>query len=496
MLPEDLTNEMEILIRSHYGFILLETIEQERAEKLLGQLANRMDLPLFYWASHQGLFRPGTKNTIYGTAPLTGALAHIGISGLQAIYYFQGMAPFLEDQGVLSQLTLTVRNLAEIGATMVVTGQNIHVPDVMKPHTAVLRLPLPGREELKDLLKNIYHDISRKTRIAVEMDQEDLKRLVQNLQGLTLVEAKKILTKVMIEDGKLSPKDIQKVIEAKKAVIEKEGLLEYYPVNERLQDVADLEGLKAWLAKRSHFITHPEKAKQAGLKFPRGVLLLGVPGTGKSLCAKAVAMEWGLPLLKMDPANLYSKYIGETEQKFKRAMEMAEKMAPLVLWVDEIEKALASGGNEDGGVSMRVLGTFLSWMQDRRGDVFVVATANDISRLPPELLRKGRFDEIFFVDLPGGETRKTIFRIHISRRGHQSDKFDLDQLAAVSDGFSGAEIEQVVVSALYTCVSDGFDLSTALLVEEAKKTCPLSKTRFEYVQELRQWAENRTVKAN
>jgi len=263
-----------------------------------------------------------------------------------------------------------------------------------------------------------------------------------------------------------------------------------------MQNVADLSGLKAWLSKRKHFITNPDKARMAGLSFPKGVLLLGIPGTGKSLCAKAVAVEWNLPLLKMDPGSLYSKYIGETEKRFKRAMKIAEDMAPLILWVDEIEKAFAAGGNEDGGVSTRVLGTFLSWMQDRAGDVFVVATANDVTCLPPELLRKGRFDEIFFVDLPDLEARSAILQIHLKRRGHDPERFDVVQIAQAMEGFSGAEIEQVVVSSLYTVLSDNQSLSTEFLIEEAGSTMPLSKTRAEHIEGLRQWAKDRTVLAN
>src|SRR5690606_21058129 len=202
-----------------------------------------------------------------------------------------------------------------------------------------------------------------------------------NLRGLTLLEAEKLLTRAIIEDGRLAADDLAHVLEAKRAVIEREGLLEYYPVEESMAEVADLAGLKDWLAKRRAILADPERAAEFGLAFPKGVLLLGVPGCGKSLCAKAVSMEWGLPLLRLDTAALYNKYIGETEKNFKRAMSVAERVAPVVLWIDEIEKAFAASGEEDGGVSQRVLGSFLSWLQDRKGDVFIVATANDVTRL-------------------------------------------------------------------------------------------------------------------
>jgi SpoVK/Ycf46/Vps4 family AAA+-type ATPase len=262
-----------------------------------------------------------------------------------------------------------------------------------------------------------------------------------------------------------------------------------------MANIADLVTLKGWLAKRRAVVKEPERAEQFGLTFPRGILLLGVPGCGKSLSAKAVAAEWALPLLKLDPSNLYNKFVGESESNFKRAMRAAERMSPVVLWIDELEKAFASGG-EDGGVSQRILGSFLSWMQERRGDVFVVATANDIQSLPPEFLRKGRFDEIFFVDLPEREIREEIFQIHLDSRGHDSRGFDLVTLAAQTEGFSGSEIEEVVVSALYTAFSNETALDTAAISKEIEATRPLSVTMAEKIQAMRDWAKGRAVRAN
>jgi len=274
-------------------------------------------------------------------------------------------------------------------------------------------------------------------------------------------------------------------------------LLEYYPVEESMQDIADLAGLKSWLAKRRRILDEPEKARKYGLTFPKGVLLLGVPGCGKSLCAKAVAMEWSLPLLKLDPSSLYSKYMGESEQNFKRAMQIAEEMAPLILWIDELEKAFAQNqGDQDGGTSSRIFGTFLSWLQDRDGDVFVVATANDVSRLPPEFLRKGRFDEIFFVDLPVEEAREEILRIHLEKREKDPLDFDLGHLSRVTEGFTGAELEQIIVAALYTAFANGDPLSDEHLLAEIAATRPLSETMREKITALRTWAAGRTVSAN
>jgi SpoVK/Ycf46/Vps4 family AAA+-type ATPase len=262
-------------------------------------------------------------------------------------------------------------------------------------------------------------------------------------------------------------------------------------------EVADLAGLKEWLARRKALVQDPEGAREFGLDFPRGVLLTGVPGCGKSLCARAVATEWELPLLRLDPASLYNRYIGETEKNLTRAMALAEEMAPVVLWIDELEKAFPSGGgSEDGGVSRRILGTFLNWLQERRSPVFLLATANQVGELPPELLRKGRFDEIFFVDLPDAEAREEILRIHVERRGRDPEDLDLASLGALADGFSGAELEQVVVSALYAAFADGAAFDTGLLAREVRSTHPLSRTARERIAELRRWASDRAVRAN
>jgi len=492
---DDLIKELILLIRSRYGLICMETVEEERAESLLKHLSDYMNLPFFIWNINHGLQRADIAKTIYGTADPKMALDHIAISKFPAVYYLQGFGPFLDEDRVLgAKLAQVTRRFTEIEGALVLTGSDIQIPEAAMPHAAFLSPSPPGRQDYADLIQHIYRDLSNRMKVKMEMSKKDQNRLLNNLHGLTLLEAEKILTKAIIEDGRLAPDDLQAVIKAKKAVIEREGLLEYFPVEESMSDIAGLARLKTWLAQRKPIITEPKRAEQYGLVFPKGILLLGVPGCGKSLCAKAVAMEWGLPLLKMDPSNLYNKYIGESEKNFKRAMAISEKMSPVVLWIDEIEKAFAFG-EEDGGVSFRVLGLFLSWMQDRKGDVFVVATCNDVTRLPPEFLRKGRFDEIFFVDLPDEETRETVFKIHLSRRGYDPSLFDPDRLAEATDGFSGAEIEQVVVSALYAAFSKDVPLTTNLLLEESHKTRPLMKTRAEHIQALRRWAKGRTVSA-
>jgi SpoVK/Ycf46/Vps4 family AAA+-type ATPase len=269
-------------------------------------------------------------------------------------------------------------------------------------------------------------------------------------------------------------------------------VLEYFPHEHQMGDIAGLNELKEWLRKRQAAFEDPRRAKEYGLTPPKGLLLIGVQGCGKSLCAKAVASEWKLPLIRLDPSNLYNRYVGESEKNLRRAIRLAEAMAPVVLWIDEIEKSL-SQEDADGGPAQRIFGTFLAWLQDKKENVFVIATANDISKLPPELLRKGRFDEIFFVDLPDGDARRRILEIHLRRRKRDPSKFDLVRLVELTQGFSGAEIEQAVVSALYTAFSREEELDTEAIAEEIQLTKPLSVTMAERIEGLRAWASDRAV---
>ncbi len=493
----DPLHDLELLLRSRYALVVLDTAEEDRAESLLLHLADRLELPLFIWTSSKGLRRSDLATGIYGTAEPAQALAHVENARIGAIYQFKGLGAYLEGDAVLRQKLLDAAGPYEtLPGAIILTGAGLPLGESIERISARVRLPAPEVEEYRALLQHILRDLNRRGRIDVDQTPEETNRLLMNLRGLTLLEAEKILTKAIIEDGRLTPADIGKVVAAKKELVEREGLLEYYPVEESMAELADLATLKEWLRKRQAIVSTPERASEFGLEFPKGVLLLGVPGCGKSLCAKAVATEWGLPLLKLDPSNLYNKYIGESEKNFKRAMTTAERMSPVILWIDELEKAFSGAGDQDGGVTQRILGSFLSWLQDRRGDVFVVATANDVQRLPAEFLRKGRFDEIFFVDLPDGETRRRIFEIHLERRSQEPAAFDLSALAAATDGFTGSEIEGAVVAGLYTAFSEKTELATEHLLREVGATRPLSQVMAEKVEALRSWAEGRTVRAN
>jgi SpoVK/Ycf46/Vps4 family AAA+-type ATPase len=497
MAAQDVLRDLQLLFRSRYGLICIETEEEDRALALLHHVADRISVPLFTWSRVEGIRRVDRKGAIFETKEAGKAMAHVAAADIPAIYHFHGVGGHLESNELFrAHLKAGIRKLEECDGAVVLTGTEMILPSDLEHLAATVVLPAPGEEEYRELLSNLLRDLTDRQYVEVSMSKEEMAGLLKHLSGLTLLESEKILTKAIIEDGRLASEDIRHVIEAKKAVVEREGLLEYYPVEQSMADIADLANLKAWLGKRKNVVANPLKAEEFGLTFPRGVLLLGVPGCGKSLSAKAVASEWGLPLLKFDTSNLYNKYIGESEKNFKRAIRAAERMAPVILWIDELEKAFAAGGTEDGGVSQRILGSFLSWMQDRKGEVFIVATANDIERLPPEFLRKGRFDEIFFVDLPDLGTRREIFRIHLESRGKTSESFDLDTLAEEAEGYSGSEIEEVVVSALYTAFSDDASLTTESMLREVEGTVPLSVTMGERVEALRAWARERTVLAN
>ena len=497
MSAEDTLQELSLLVRSRYALVMLGTREPERVEAGLARMASDLNLPYATWSRSRGLRRgekpsdPGFEQTLEPAA----ALARVLTEGA-GIYHFRELGVHLDDPLVASHVLDVVNFFNSRRGALVLTGTDLRLPDALRAHATVLELPGPDFDDYRRLLERVIRDYSARMPVRVDISAADRVRLVNNLAGLSLLEAEKIVTKIIVDNGAVQAQDVERVIVAKRQLVEQDGLLEYYPVSAGLEQVAGLEGLKAWLGRRRAVVADPQRAAQFGLSFPKGVLLLGVPGCGKSLCAKAVACEWGLPLLKLDPGNLYDKYIGDSEKNFKRAMQTAERMAPIVLWIDELEKAFASvNGDSDGGVSGRVFGSFLSWLQDRKGDVFVVATSNDVSKLPPEFIRKGRFDEIFFVDLPSARAREEIFRIHLAKRKQDVALFDMAALASATDAFSGAEIEEGIVSALYAAFAEGRPLTTNDLLRESAGTRPLSRIMAERLVALRAWASERTVAA-
>lgn len=506
--------DLGLLVRSRHPIIFIRSHEHERLHHLLMYLADSLNMPFYVWTRSKGLKHhfelavakveqrghkaPMTvlESPNRATMPPLAALEDVENEARRSLYFFQSLGTELSEPMVASKLRDAARQFLKHEGGIVISGTvPEHLPDALHGLSTILEMPLPSLREYRSLAETLFRDLSQRMPLDFRLSRDEFTQLSRNLQGLSLLEAEKILTKAIIQDQQLGPEDIIEVRKAKKHLIEQEGLLEFYASEHKLDEIAGLQGLKTWLSKRRAIVQRPEEARAFGLEFPKGILLLGVQGSGKSLCAKAVASDWQLPLVKLDPSSLFNKYIGESERNFRRATELAEKLSPIVLWIDEIEKAFAAG-SEDGGVSQRILGVFLAWLQERKGDVFVVATANDVSKLAPELLRKGRFDELFFVDLPGHETRKAILALHLRKRKRQPQRFDLDSLAKLSEGFSGAELEQAIVSGLYTAFAEGEELSTELLEAEIRQTVPLSVTMAEKLQALRDWARGRAVEAN
>jgi len=356
-------------------------------------------------------------------------------------------------------------------------------------------LELPGREELRRVLDTVLHSLVQANRIEILLDARGREQLLTALSGMTLNQARQTIAFAALKDGKLTEQAIKDVLDRKAQAIRESGLLEYFPVEDNRFQLGGFARLKRWLQRAQTGFSR--EARALNLPAPRGILLVGVQGCGKSLAAKVIAREWAVPLVKLDAGRLFDKYIGESEKNFRKAIALAESMAPVVLWIDEVEKTMAPGGSEaDGGLGRRMFGSFLTWLQEKQQEVFVVATANDLSILPPEALRKGRFDEIFFVDLPNAEEREAIVRIHLKLRRQDPQQFDLQRLVEATEGFSGAEIEQVVIAALYRGLHLKKSLDTELLLKEIGETVPLSISRREDLQRLRERARGRFVSVN
>ncbi|UCF87505.1 MAG: AAA family ATPase [Nitrospiraceae bacterium] len=492
----DNIRDLEVLINSHYPIIYIETFEEKRVETLVLEVAFKMGLPLFIWSATTGLARFGSEKPAYNTKSPHDSLSFIHSSSLEAVYLLKDLHNYLQDSLVVRKLRDICQSFHQRRRSLILTAPSFSVPFELKKETIHFEISLPDTEELTSLVKRVLKDIAGKRKISVKLDSLKMNDFVQNLKGLTLTEAERVLTRAIIDDDILDTNDLSSILKIKKQKIDQSGILEYFPREESFSEIGGLDNVKQWLRMRHRAFT--DEARDFGLDSPKGILLLGVQGCGKSLIAKAVAMEWGLPLLKLDTGRLYNKYIGETEKNLREAIRLSESLSPVVLWIDEIEKAFAGSlsHTEDGGVSSRILGTFLSWLQEKKNPVFVVATSNDISKLPPELLRKGRLDEIFFVDLPTSAEREMIFSVHLKKRKRNPEDFDISSLVQKSEGFSGAEIEQSIVSSLYTAFSESQKLNTSLIVKELENTYPLSVTMKEKVERLREWAKGRAVQAN
>ncbi len=509
-------HDLRTLIRSSHPLIIIETVEEERVSHLLQSVTAQERMPLFEWSVTRGLTRADEPTLSKMTATPLAVLQHLQTLTVEAVFWLKDLAPHLQEPPVARQLREVGAVFSRSRATCVITGHPITLPLDIEKLAVRLDLRLPDRDELQSMLRSVLQSLGpkmsprrpRSTTVVQSIlssisdskaaqqgpSAQERDAILRALQGLTLHQARQIVTQCLVEDGTLSADDVQNILKRKVQAIKDGGLLEYYPLEDNRFELGGFVSLKSWLERAKVGFT--AEAKALNLTPPRGIMLVGVPGCGKSLAAKAIAREWQLPLLKLDAGRLFDKFVGESEKNFRKAIETAESLSPIVLWVDEIEKAMVAGGGSgeaDAGLSRRLFGAFLTWLQEKKQEVFVVATANDLSSLPPELPRKGRFDEIFFVDLPDDGEREAIWNIHLSLRKQDSTRFDLVKIVSASDGFSGSEIEQAVVASLYRALHHKTPLTTDLLIEELTHTMPLSVTRREDIDALRQMAEGRFV---
>lgn len=497
----------QTLVMSFHPVIVMETVEEERVEALIHAACRDLQMAVFEWSVAQGLMRsqaspsnrwqndyapPGSqRNQAIGkTADPLDLLRHVQTINFKAIYWLKDFAGHLKDPVVARLFREVAEQFSYNQSTLIISGEGISLPASISHDAFYFDLKLPEPDELYQAISETVRSLRGK--VKVELTPEDIHALVQAMRGMTLKQSRKVVAYASLDDHKLCAADIQGVIERKAQVIHEEGLLDYFAPETNLAQLGGFQGLKTWLTYAKVGFT-PE-ARTYNLPAPKGILIVGIQGCGKSLAAKTIARQWNLPLLKLDAGRLYDKYVGESDKNFRRAVTLAETMAPCVLWIDEIEKSMGqSSSDADGGLSRRLFGYFLTWLQEKSSDIFVVATANDLSIIPPELLRKGRFDEIFFVDLPEAKERASILHIHLSRHQHDPNQFDLAALVQATDGFSGAEIEQMVITAIYRALYGKRPVDTELLIEEIKRTVPLSVSRREDIQRLRAIAKERFV---
>jgi hypothetical protein len=489
----DAAHDLQALIQSRHPIITIDTVEEERVDNLLGIVASALHMPLFTWTVTHGLQRAGGENAVYGTANPQMLVRHLVTLTVRGIFHLKDLHAHLGDATVVRGMRDIARTFIESGSTAVISGGSIHLPAELTREAVPFDLHLPDHDELQQIVRQILRTLNRQHEVSVTLGADGMESLLQALSGLTLNQARQAVAWAVLDDNALSAADIPRLLRRKGDAVREEGLLEFYPPDDNTFQLGGLEHLKAWLERARVGFT-PE-ARALGLPPPRGVLIVGVQGCGKSLAAKVIARAWKQPLLKLDAGRLYDKFIGESEKNLQKALDFAEAIAPCILWIDEIEKGFASGGDADAGLSQRMLGSFLTWLQERKASVFVAATANDVLALPPELLRKGRFDETFFVDLPDAPSREEIFRIHLALRRQNPSTFNLGALVAASDGFSGAEIEQAITAGLYRALHDRQPMTDASLCEELHGTQPLSVARREDVERLRETARGRFVPA-
>lgn len=483
------SQEIEVLIRAKYPILYIVSWEEKRVEAALLKICTGLSRTFHTWSITQGMKPPVNRPGGVSRTTLSGeleALALVHEAPEYTLFLLKDFHPYMKDYRVVRLLRDLATKLRGRAETLVLMGPSLNLPTDLEKDITVIDFNLPGAVEIEATLDRIVAAVKDNPNIDTDLDPIRREALVKSAQGLTQDEIESVFARSLVERKKF---DLDIVLEEKKQIIRKSGLLEYYAPDADIKDVGGLEVLKEWLDKRAESFT--DKAMEFGIPSPKGILLLGVQGCGKSLVAKSIASQWNLPLLKLDVGRIFGSLVGQSEENIRSAIKVSESVAPCILWADELEKGFAGvsgGGVSDSGTTARVFSTFLTWMQEKTAPVFLMATANDVTALPPEMLRKGRFDEIFFVDLPDAAEREQIFGIHIAKRKRDPAKFNTKALAKASDGFSGAEIEQAIVSALYAAFDAKRELMQKDLIAEVKAAVPLSVMMREDIQQLREWA--------
>lgn len=547
----DTLDRLKVLINSSTPIVVMETSEEMRAINMVRTACTELNMATFEWSIADGLQRSGSNapaqplinqsaawgqgqgatprtalspgggesdrltravmssmgagaaaaaagGSIYNTREPVQALANMESMTIEAVFILKDFHRHMDDPVVVRRLRDVGQKFSANRRTVIITSPELAVPAELSTLVEYFDLPLPDRERLRDIVHDTYTRLAKTYTLKLQLDAGGVDAIAANLRGLTEEEADRAISQALVTRYALCPETVTDVLEAKKQLLRHSGMLEFVEASDTMTSVGGLENLKHWLGQRRG--AWEDSARAFGLEPPHGVIILGVQGCGKSLCARAVAGEWKLPLVKFDTSAVYDKYIGETEKRIRKVFQVAEGLAPCVLWIDELEKVFAGSGPDsasaDAGVSSRLLASFLSWMQDRKSPVFVAATCNNVTALPPELIRKGRFDELFFVDLPNQAERRQIFSIQLTKRKRNPAEFDLEAAATAAKGYSGAEIDAAVQGALYAAYSEKKPLTTQLLLDALAQTVPLSTTRAEEINELREWAQTRAVHAS
>jgi hypothetical protein len=501
----EFSKDLVVYIKAGYPILNVLSSEEDRVLERVDEIRRdnaqfRDGRELFIWTISRGWLTPdGQAACKDETRDPVQALAFVRKFDKKGLFLLKDFHPYLDDKA--QNASLIVRMVRDLAPHLSSTGKNmlwvspvLKIPPELEKDITVLDMPLPDEDEYREVLESFVRRYGSGSDVVFNLDEDGKDLIVKACQGLTKCEAENALAKAIVARGRLDVEDVRSILQEKEQIIRKSGILEFWGAVESFAAVGGLANLKAWLRQRNQGFS--QKARDFGLPYPRGVLLVGVPGCGKSLCAKAVAAEWRKPLLKFDLGRVFGSLVGESEERMRKALGVAEGVAPAILWIDELEKGLsgASGGGGDSGVGQRVFGNLLTWMEEKKKPVFVVATANDITKLPPELLRKGRMDEIFFVDLPTPTERAEILMIHLARRDRDPNEFDLPALVRATDLFNGAELEEVVVSAMYEAfaepVQDGEEprLASRHLLRAAQQINPLARTRQRQIDDLRAWA--------